>query len=217
MTKRITEQDVTYRNKTPLLLFGVGFLSVFLLGWLIFPALLYSNKKQPISFNHAIHAKLTDDGCETCHYFYQDGKFSGVPEIQTCKTCHFEVKKGSENEITLISDYIKVNKEIPWLIYSRQPDHVYFSHSAHVNFAEISCESCHGDVGKSSQPRIYQENKITGYSRDIWGRFMIKPGFMGRQTWESMRMADCADCHHKRGHKPTSVQTGKEGCFVCHK
>ena len=121
------------------------------------------------------------------------------------------------DEKTLILDYIQPGKEIPWLVYSRQPDHVHFSHSAHVNLAEIACESCHGTVGASSAPRMYEENRITGYSRDIWGRSIIKPAFMGKQTWESMRMDDCVDCHLKKGHKRSSVQTGKEGCFVCHK
>ena len=47
----------------------------------------------------------------------------------------------------------------PWLNHSKQPDCVFFSHSAHVIGAEMSCESCHGDIGTSEHTRVYEENR----------------------------------------------------------
>jgi c(7)-type cytochrome triheme protein len=35
---------------------------------------------------------------------------------------------------------------------TRNPGHVYFSHRAHVSFAKMTCENCHGDVTSWAQP-----------------------------------------------------------------
>ena len=49
------------------LFFILGLLASLVLGWVIFPQLLYSSKEQPIQFNHSLHNELVDDGCESCH------------------------------------------------------------------------------------------------------------------------------------------------------
>ena len=56
---------------------------------------------------------------------------------------------------------------MPWLVYARQPDCVFFSHAAHIYGAEMECRTCHGDIGTSESLKPYEENRITGYSRDI--------------------------------------------------
>ena len=56
-----------------ILFFLVGFALSLVVGWVIFPKLLYSQKKQPIDFNHALHLDLVDEGCESCHFFREDG------------------------------------------------------------------------------------------------------------------------------------------------
>jgi len=217
MLKRVTEKDLTKRNYAPVWLFLSGFLVFLAFGWIVFPQLLYSSKRQPIEFNHAVHARITDYGCESCHYLRNDGSFSGIPQLETCATCHRKVVKGGENEKILILKHIEPQIEIPWLIYSRQPDHVFFSHAAHIIKAELPCETCHGQIGQSMRPKVYQENRLTGYSRDIWGRNILKPAFLGKNTWDAMRMDDCVACHQKKERLSKSVQTDEEGCFVCHK
>jgi hypothetical protein len=108
----------------------------------------------------------------------------------------------------------------------------------------MECATCHGPVGESEESRVYEENRITGYSRDIWGKNIA--GF-NKNGWDRMKMDDCAKCHAnvvdmserekassslsklftnavnilfpdstKTGRK-SSVQTEKEACFVCHK
>lgn len=195
--------------RSPILVFTLGLVSLSFFGWIIFPELLYSSRRQPIDFNHRIHAKIADQGCESCHGFRPDGRFTGVPGIETCSHCHREVVKPGADEKRLIHDYIEKKVNIPWYVYARQPDSVFFSHAAHVKSAELACETCHGEIGQSTTSKVYEENLLTGYSRDIWGRTLFAAN--------GMRMDDCAGCHQKMKHEGTSVQTRKEGCFVCHK
>jgi hypothetical protein len=91
---------------------------------------------------------------------------------------------------------------------------VFFSHAAHINGAELDCITCHGDIGNSQSLKPYEANRITGYSRDIWGHNIAG---IKRNTWDRMKMDDCAECHAKSGVHASSVQTGRDACFVCHK
>ena len=52
-----------------ILFFMIGFALSLVVGWGIFPKLLYSQKKQPVDFNHAMHLELVDEGCQSCHFF----------------------------------------------------------------------------------------------------------------------------------------------------
>jgi len=227
-----------------ILFFLIGVAVSLVVGWIIFPKLLYSQKKQPIDFNHALHAQEVEDGCESCHFFRKDGSFSGVPKLEQCIDCHEEVQGDSPDEIKFVREYVERGVEVPWLIYAKQPDCVFFSHAAHVITAKMECITCHGPVGESEHLRVYEENRITGYSRDIWGKNMAG---IKKNSWDRMKMDDCAQCHAKetgidrntRAQTPverifrhataivfpdaakpdikSSVQTEKDACFVCHK
>ena len=59
-----------------ILFFIIGMAVSMILGWVIFPKLLYSQKKQPIDFNHVMHNELVEEGCQSCHYFREDGTYS---------------------------------------------------------------------------------------------------------------------------------------------
>jgi hypothetical protein len=49
----------------PIILFFIlGLIASLIVGWVIFPKLLYSQKKQPVDFNHALHNEEVEDGCE---------------------------------------------------------------------------------------------------------------------------------------------------------
>ncbi|MFO7839897.1 MAG: menaquinone reductase multiheme cytochrome c subunit QrcA [Desulfosalsimonadaceae bacterium] len=190
-----------------LLFFVIGLAGSILGGWFGFPALLYSERQQPIDFDHELHMGVVYEGCQSCHYFRDDGSFSGVPDLNACSSCHQYVQGNNPEEEKFVNEYVKPNKEVPWLVYSEQPDCVHFSHAAHVKGADMKCRTCHGDVGSSRHSRTYQENRITGYSRDIWGYSMSrldKPKHGLR-----MKMNDCAECHER--------ETGHKGaCFQCH-
>ncbi|QTA84336.1 menaquinone reductase multiheme cytochrome c subunit QrcA [Desulfonema magnum] len=197
-----------------ILFFIIGLVASLISGWLLFPKLLYSEKKQPIDFNHALHMELVDEGCESCHFFREDGTYAGVPKLAQCIDCHEEVQGESPDEATFVEEYVTKGREVPWLIYSQQPDCVFFSHVAHVKGAGMDCATCHGPIGESTSLKVYEENRITGYSRDIWGKNISG---IKKHTWDRMKMDDCAECHVKNGVNQSSVQTGKGACFVCHK
>lgn len=198
-----------------ILFFIIGFAASMVLGWVIFPKLLYSQKQQPFNFDHALHVEEVDESCESCHYFRDDGSFSGIPKLAQCVDCHEEPMGETEDEAIFFEQYVSREREVPWHVYSRQPDCVFFSHAAHVIGAKMDCATCHGNHGETESLRPYEYNRITTYSRDIWGHNIS--GF-AKNTWDRMKMNDCARCHKEAEITHTSsVQTGRDACFVCHK
>ena len=190
-----------------------GLIVALIVGWIVFPLILYSKKSQPLNFSHVSHGPESDAGleCEECHFFYEDGTFSGIPGIENCMECHEDPESPlgeSPEEEKLFTGYIESGREIPWLIYSRQPDCVYFPHIAHVNMAEIECKVCHGDFETMENLPVYKVNRLTRYSIDIWGRNIA--GYK-KNTWDRMKMDDCAKCHTQKG------KENNNACFVCHK
>ena len=230
----------------PVILFFIAGLVVSLIiGWVVFPKVLYSQKTQPIDFNHALHMREVGDGCQSCHFFREDGSFSGIPKLAACTQCHEDVMGETEEEAKFVAEYVAKNREVPWLVYSRQPPCVYFSHVAHVVVAKNDCVTCHGHIGESEHLPVYEENRITGYSRNIWGYNMA--GFK-KNSWDRMKMDDCAACHAENKFdsgaeggittevgrhfgeiaetafpgtthegRGSSAQTQRGACFVCHK
>ncbi len=198
-----------------LLFFIIGLALSLVVGWGIFPKLLYSQKSQPFGFSHKVHLEQVDQGCQSCHFFREDGTFSGSPRLAQCLECHEEMQGQSEDEAIFVKEYASKGREVPWLVYARQPDCVFFSHTAHVLGAKMDCVTCHGHIGTSDSLKPYEENRITGYSRDIWG-----PSLTGlkHNSWDRMKMDDCAECHAKYDVlHDSSVQTKRDACFVCHK
>lgn len=198
-----------------LLFFIIGLVVSMVGGWALFPKVLYSQKSQPFNFSHKAHLEQVDNGCQSCHFFREDGSFSGSPRLAQCSGCHDELQGQSEDEKIFFEHYVLKGREVPWLVYARQPDCVFFSHAAHVLGSKMDCVTCHGHIGTSETLKPYQENRITGYSRDIWGYSMA--GFK-QNTWDRMKMDDCAACHAQYDViHDSSVQTKKDACFVCHK
>ena len=144
--------------------------------------------------------------CTDCHGFHDDGRFAGIPTVSACEECHADPMGESAIEQQMIDDYITPGQEIPWLIYSRQPQNVYFSHAAHVELAGIECSRCHGDHGTTTTLPVHEVNRISTYSRRIWGPRIIGGG---PELSDSMKMSDCSDCHAERG-----IQ---DHCLMCHK
>jgi hypothetical protein len=168
---------------------------------------LYVKKPQPLEFRHKTHSEKSGVAeCAECHSLRDDGEFSGLPAMEKCAACHADKIGESVAEATLVSSYIKPGRETPWLIYSQQPANVWFSHAIHVKRAGLKCDECHGKYGESDQVMVYEVNRISGYSRDIWGHSMSR---LHRAPGDGMKMSDCEDCHRTR-----HVEAG---CLGCHK
>jgi hypothetical protein len=188
------------------LIFAFGFAVALFAGWVVFPRVLYVQKHQPLEFRHKTHAEKSGVAdCNECHAIRDDGTYAGIPAMEKCAGCHSEKIGESKAEATLVDSYIKPGHETPWLVYSRQPANVWFSHAVHVRRANLKCEECHSTYGETDQPRVYELNRISGYSRDIWGHSISR---LHRAPHDGMKMSDCEDCHRQH-----HVEVG---CLGCH-
>jgi hypothetical protein len=167
--------------------FFAGLILALLQGWVLFPNVLFSQKTQPLNFSHAAHQ---DSTCEDCHYFRPDGSYTGIPNIEKCTECHESQMGETDDERILVEDYIKNNREIPWLVYAWQPDNVYFSHAPH-KAKNMKCVDCHRDVTAETTLPAYRENRLTGYSKT------------------TMTMDVCEKCHAR--------ENTTNSCELCHK
>ena len=181
------------------LLFLAGAATALAAGWAGFPRAIYRSQAQPVDFSHQIHAEKAGAKCEDCHAFRDDGTFAGIPALDKCTGCHAAPMGSSSEEKRFIDEYVTPQREPAWLSYARQPENVYFSHAAHVKLASLKCETCHGGLGSSASLPRFQQDRISGYSRDIRGA-AGRPG---------MTMDDCAACHRKHGLEYS--------CLDCHK
>ena len=141
--------------------------------------------------------------CVDCHTPREDGTYTGVPPLSRCAGCHIANLGPSAAEKQFIAEYVTPKREPEWAVYARQPENVWFSHTPHIRFAKLKCEECHGDQAGSDQPRLYQEDRISGYSRDIWG-YKAAGGVV-----PGMKMDDCIACHRQGGLE--------HSCLDCHK
>jgi len=215
MNINIVAQDVGF--------FILGLIGALIVGWVIFPAVLYSKQAQPINFNHALHldsekvdgieGETKAEKCFFCHAFRDDGTFAGVPKLEKCTECHDDPESPlgeTPQEKAFMTKYVANEEEIPWLVYSKQPDCVYFSHIAHVKMGNIDCATCHGDFADNEKLPLYTKNRLTGYSMNIWGK-RISGFYWNKKFSDRMKMDDCARCHTEKN------QEQNNSCFVCHK
>jgi menaquinone reductase, multiheme cytochrome c subunit len=189
------EQEKEGKAKGKWIFFWVGVAASLVLGWVIFPGLIHSRKVQPVPFSHKTHSEGAGLKCEDCHAFRNDGSFAGIPALAKCLECH-ESAQGDKKEeaafIKLAEQLKKENKNVPWLIYSQQPDNVFFSHAAHTKMAKMDCKECHKLVGGTTDKNpVYTYKWISGYAPEV------------------MMMETCEACHEKKGKS--------NACFVCHK
>ena len=170
--------------------FLVGFVAALFIGWWGFPKVLYSEKTQPIHFSHKVHVEDQGMACEDCHFYREDGSYAGLPTTESCAMCHEFPMSEDPAELEFVEKYINEGdyKEVPWLVYQKQPDNVYFSHIAHDG---VDCAMCHPDMAFNETPPVYYENRLTKYSK------------------QTMKMWECERCHAETG--------ASNACFVCHK
>ncbi|MDY6932861.1 MAG: cytochrome c3 family protein [Spirochaetota bacterium] len=164
------------------LLFFIPFIVIAFISFIVFQkACDYTmnfQAQKPIPFNHQAHLSEYDVGsCDTCHKYYDNGRFMGIPSVNDCKDCH----NGEDaEEVKAFMNYN--DTDIPWEPFSKQPDLVYFSHKVVLASPKrVGCASCHGDKANSTSTE-----KITGKMK--MGRCM--------DCHDALKISNtCAVCH----------------------
>ena len=111
---------------------------------------VWGSIKQPIFFNHKIHAD-NELMCLDCHIYYEDHASSGRPTIDICSGCH-EEPLGDSREEKKIVEHVQSGEEVEWERLYLVPEDVLFSHRRHVVLGSIECAVCHGNIGLSTKP-----------------------------------------------------------------
>ena len=124
---------------------------------------------QPIAFSHSHHVTEVGIDCQFCHAYARRGPVAGIPSVQRCAGCH-QVVLSEQPEILRVLEYWENEEPIPWVRVHDLPDHVRFTHKAHLR-AGVGCETCHGDVA----------------------------GMEAAVQVESLSMGWCVSCHEDRG------------------
>lgn len=124
---------------------------------------------QPIAFSHAHHVAEVGIDCQFCHAYARRGPVAGIPSVQRCAGCHRSVLS-EQPEILRVLEYWENEEPIPWVRVHDLPDHVRFTHKAHVR-AGVACETCHGAVAEME----------------------------AAVQVESLSMGWCVSCHEDRG------------------
>jgi hypothetical protein len=127
--------------------------------------------RQPLAFSHAKHAD--DLACTDCHAGATKSPYAGIANVKACLLCHAEAQ-GDSPEEPKVRAFAEERGGIPWVRVNRLPGHVYFSHEAHVTYAQMSCEACHGDMASRTEP--IAESQI-----------------------DELTMRRCMACHAERG------------------
>jgi hypothetical protein len=135
----------------------------------------YRSVKQPVAFNHRIHAHHPQRPieCAGCHRGVKVSYHATLPGVSVCSSCHLEPKGKTEKERQFIAEYVDNEKPIGWNRLFVLPDHVFFSHRLHVVRGKVECQTCHGPMDQQTQPASH--------------------------PLRVLRMQDCLNCHEARG------------------
>ena len=142
---------------------------------------------QPIAFPHTVHVQDAKLDCQFCHRTVTESEQASIPAVQQCMFCHQVIGDGNP-EVEKLRQFAKDQQPINWKRVHRLPDHVQFTHEAHIRFFTQQrgmettqvCSICHGDVGS-----------------------MVK-----LEQVRDLKMRDCVDCH-RDNNAPTD-------CAICH-
>src|ERR1700687_2596956 len=111
--------------------FGLGLAAALLAGWVVFPRVLYVQRQQPLEVRHKTHAEKSGADCKECQAPREEAVSAGIPAMEKCAGCDPERIGESKAEATLVDNFIKPGHETPWLVYAREPAHVWLPPALH--------------------------------------------------------------------------------------
>jgi hypothetical protein len=175
----------------------------------------YYEPDQPIKFSHRVHAHDNRTDCLYCHSIAEYSHSAGIPSVSHCMNCHIIVRDGTHSgrfEISKIVGAFENQMPVRWIRIHKLPDHVFFSHSVHVNAGRLECIQCHGEVEQTH--RLMQvEDLSMGWCLDCHrttGVDFLENEFYSIYT----RLQE--DIRNGRAEAVTSAEVGGTKCMKCH-
>ena len=160
--------------------------------------------RQPILFNHVIHAGSFQIPCQYCHADARRSEYAGLPSVERCLGCHRIIGAQDNPEIVKIHEHAKRGQAIPWVRIFKLPEFTYFSHKPHVRFG-LECQTCHGPieqmrvVGAETGPRLGDDLiRLLGF----------------RPAPRPLTMGWCVECHREQN-AARGAKAPLE-CVTCH-
>ena len=161
--------------------------------------------KQPIFFNHVIHAGSFQIPCQYCHADARRSEYAGLPSVERCVGCHKIIGVADNPEIGKIHEYARRGAPIPWARVFKVPEFTYFPHKAHVR-ADVACQDCHGPiermpvVGADTGPALTNDlAHLVGLhppSRPLTMGWCVKCHRRENAARATRAPLDCVACHH---------------------
>jgi mono/diheme cytochrome c family protein len=160
--------------------------------------------RQPIFFNHVVHAGSFQIPCQYCHADARRSEYAGVPSVERCVGCHKIIGVADNPEIGKIHAYARRGEPIPWVRVFKVPEFTYFPHKAHLR-AKVECKTCHGPVelmpvvGADTGPSL---------ATDLARLVGLRP------PPRQLTMGWCVECHRRENAKPD--RRAPLDCVACH-
>ncbi len=161
--------------------------------------------KQPIFFNHVIHAGSFQIPCQYCHADARRSEYAGLPSVERCVGCHKIIGVADNPEIGKIHEYARRGAPIPWVRVFKVPEFTYFPHKAHVR-ADVACQDCHGPiermpvVGADTGPALTNDlAHLVGLhppSRPLTMGWCVECHRRENAARATRAPLDCVACHH---------------------
>jgi hypothetical protein len=101
---------------------------------------------QPVPFSHHHHYEQLGIDCRYCHTSVEKSSFAGVPDTETCMTCHSQLFTTAPL-LAPIRHSLASDEPMRWNRVTKLPDFVFFNHSIHIAKG-VGCATCHGQIDK---------------------------------------------------------------------
>ena len=137
-------------------------------------------------FNHHAHIEAKIE-CLQCHEGLFEAESLSLPKVGQCLDCHKDAK--ADHPYKTLYTELRDPEQRPWTAIARQPDHVFFSHTRHVDVAELECTTCH---------------------REMMDRVSIA------NHRDPMSMTACIDCHETQNAQSAAWRAVFD-CVACHR
>ena len=160
--------------------------------------------RQPILFNHVIHAGSFQIPCQYCHADARRSEYAGLPSVERCLGCHKIIGAQDNPEIAKIHEHAKRGQAIPWVRIYKLPEFTYFSHKPHVRIG-LECQTCHGPIERM---RVVGADTGPKLSDDLIRLLGFRP------SPRPLSMGWCIECHREQN--ATRGSKAPLECVTCH-